>query len=154
MGSLKPLAACAGQWQGTNRLHDPSTNAPEDSPSTVTVTPMLGGLFVRVEYSWEYEGAPQEGALLIGCEKNTGAVTAYWVDTWQMGTVAMVCRGDARPDGALCLVGSYAAPPGPDWGWRTVIQPGEDGTHLRMTMYNVSPDGAEEIAAEASYTRA
>jgi hypothetical protein len=49
--------------------------------------------------------------------------------------------------------GSYAAAPGPDWGWRTVIETAEDDS-LRMVMYNLTPDGQEYLAVEAVYRRA
>jgi hypothetical protein len=53
----------------------------------------------------------------------------------------------------LSVRGSYAAPPGPDWGWRIEITP--DGRTLRIVMFNIWPDGSrEDLAAEASYTRA
>ncbi len=65
----------------------------------------------------------------------------------------MICQGAAEPDGAIVVRGSYAAPPGPDWGWRMVIGPG-DGDTFRLIMYNISPDGQEDLAVEASYTKA
>lgn len=161
MSGLQALARCAGTWLGTNRLHDPHTNAPQDSPSTLTVTPILHGRFLRVDYTWVYDGAPQEGTLLIGYESAAEAVTAFWADTWHMGSAVLVCRGSSAPplpdgEGSLWVLGSYEAPPGPDWGWRTVIQPGaagKDGT-LQLSMYNITPGGEEHIAVEATYTRA
>lgn len=65
----------------------------------------------------------------------------------------MSCEGAADSRGSLEVRGSYAAQPGPDWGWQTVVGPGADGT-LRMVMYNVSPDGNEDLAVEAVYRRA
>ncbi|MEP7187837.1 MAG: hypothetical protein ABI901_01445, partial [Roseiflexaceae bacterium] len=47
---LDKLAPCVGDWQGMNRLHDPNTNAPDDSPSTATVVLMLDGKFIRIDY--------------------------------------------------------------------------------------------------------
>ena len=49
--------------------------------------------------------------------------------------------------------GSYAAPPGPDWGWRIAIRPG-DGSALAIVMHNVTPGGEEAVAVEATYKRA
>jgi hypothetical protein len=49
--------------------------------------------------------------------------------------------------------GSYAAPPGPNWGWRTVIETPDDDS-LRIVMYNVSPEGKEDLAVDAVYRRA
>jgi hypothetical protein len=163
MSGLETLATCAGAWRGTSRLHDPHTNSPEDSASNLTVTPILRGLFLRVDYTWAYQGAPQEGTMLIGYEpkaERAQAVTAFWADTWHMGRAVLVSRGSSTPappeaDGSLNLLGSYPAPTGPDWGWRTMIQPaaeGEDGA-LQISMYNITPDGQEYIAVEATYTR-
>ena len=39
----------------------------------------------------------------------------------------MACEGAVEPDWAIAVHGSYAAPPGPDWGWRIFIRPA-DGT--------------------------
>jgi hypothetical protein len=151
---LASLIACAGTWRGTNTLQDPSTNTPQDSASTAVITPVLGGRFVRMDYTWRYHGAPQEGSLLIGFDPREGALTAHWIDTWHMGNKVMVCRG-AKPDGAvMSFRGLYAAPPGPDWGWRVNITTHDDGT-MHVVMLNIWPDGGrEDVAVQASYTRA
>jgi hypothetical protein len=150
MSILDGLAACAGSWRGTNKLQDPHSNVDEDSPATATVTPVLGGRFVRLDYTWGYKGAPQEGSMLIGYDTKTDTATAHWIDTWHMGNQVMALAGPGGP--ALAVRGTYAAPPGPDWGWRIEITPGE-GT-LRMVMFNIWPEGKEELAVEAVYERA
>ena len=152
MSVLEGVVACAGRWRGTNRLHDPNTSAPEDSPSTAAVIPLLGGRFVRIDYTWAYQGVPQEGSLLVGYDAEADLVTTSWIDTWHMGNKVMACRGAGGKDGAISVQGSYAVPPGPDWGWRMVMTPA-DGRSLRLVMYNVGPDGREELAVEADYTR-
>lgn len=151
--SLDALIACAGSWRGTNTLQDPHAGKAEESPGTATVTPVLGGKFVRLDYTWSYQGKPQEGSYLIGFAAKTGQISAYWIDSWHMGSVGMLCSGQRQDGSALSVLGSYAAPPGPDWGWRTEITP-EDGKSLRLVMYNIWPEGREDLAAEAVYTRA
>lgn len=79
------------------------------------------------------------------------SVTAVWVDSWHVGDKFMICRGVTEGDGAISVRGSYGVSSGPDWGWRTVVGRGDDGS-FRMVMYNVSPDGKEELAVEAIYT--
>lgn len=153
MGVLADLLSLSGKWNGTYRLIVEPTAPPRVSPSTVSVAPVAGSRFVRLDYEWDYEGRPQDGFLLVGYEEERGVVTAVWVDSWHMSSKAMVCEGPAGAGGSVEVRGFYAAPPGPDWGWRTVVGPGADGA-LRMVMYNVSPDGAEELAVEAVYTRA
>ena len=156
MSNLDGLAACVGSWRGTNRLEDPHNNIAEDSPATATVASVLGGRFVRMDYTWGYKGKPQEGSILFGCDPQEGTVAASWIDTWHMGRKMMACQGPATGDGTLSVRGSYAAPPGPDWGWRIDVTPGdpETGRALRMVMFNIWPEGKEELAVEATYTRA
>ncbi|HSK76202.1 MAG TPA: DUF1579 family protein, partial [Thermoanaerobaculia bacterium] len=99
-----------------------------------------------------YNEAPQEGSLLIGFNKKTETITAHWIDSFHNGNNVMACTGP-KPDGpSLSVQGSYAAPPGPDWGWRIRITP--DGDALRIVMHNLWPEGGQEdLAVEATYTR-
>jgi hypothetical protein len=152
MNALDGLAACAGHWQGTSTLQDPHTGAPDESPSTASVTPLIGGRFVRIDYTWSYRGEPQEGGLLIGWEPAEGTVTADWNDSFHNGDKVMVCTGSASGDGTVSVRGSYQAPPGPDWGWRIDVIPGADT--LRVVHHNVWPEGKEELAVDSRYTRA
>ena len=114
---------------------------------------MLGEAFVRLDCTWGYQGTPQEGSLLIGYDSTSQEVTAHWVDTWHMGDKVMACRGSAGDDGEITVRGTYAAPPGPDWGWRIVITP-SGGDRLDIGMFNVTPDGRAQLAVESSYSRA
>lgn len=146
---LAHLAACTGRWTGTNRLHDPFTGKPEDSSSTLTVTPVLQGTFLRVDYAWSYQGKPQEGSIVFGADAEKGEVNAQWIDTWHMAQKAMSCSGPAE-SGRLEVRGSYACPPGPDWGWRMEFRL-TPGHALQILMFNVSPEGQAAPAVEASY---
>ena len=152
MSILDALAACAGSWRGTNTLQDPHNNIAEESAATATVTPVLGGRFVRLDYTWGYQGKPQEGSLLIGFDTQADTVTAHWIDTWHMSDKVMACTGSSPSGPTLAVLGSYAAPPGPDWGWRIEITPGD--SQLRLVMVNIWPEGKEDLAVEATYTRA
>ncbi len=160
MSVLDPLAACAGTWRGTNTLHDPHTQRPEESASTATVTPVLGGRFVRLDYTWGYQGKPQDGSLLVGYDEEADAITGHWIDSWHMGRKAFACLGPRPADGVLSLRGSWA----PEWGWRIDVTPeatpagaaaGSGGSPgLRVVMLNINPDKREDPAVDALYTRA
>ena len=89
------------------------------------MTPVLGGRFVRLDYTWGYQGKPQEGSLLVGFDPQSGEVSGHWIDTWHMGRLVLSLRREAAASGTIAVRGSYAAPPGPDWGWRIEIAPGE-----------------------------
>lgn len=151
MSGLALLIACAGSWQGTNQLQNPNTGEPEVSPSHLTVTPILKESFVRLDYDWGYRDTPQEGSLLVGLQDEAAEYTGHWVDTWHMSHRVMVCRGKAEPSADISVQGSFAAPSGPDWGWRIDIRP-QAGERLRLVMHSLSPKGKDYLAVEADYT--
>jgi hypothetical protein len=62
----------------------------------------------------------------------------------------MACDGPGPKKATISVRGSYAAPPGPDWGWRIEITP-DNNRKLRIVMFNIQPDGQEALAVEASY---
>lgn len=151
MNPLESLAAIAGSRAGSNTLQDPFSGQPEETPSELTITPVLDGRFVRVDYTWAYRGAPQSGSILLGFEPKTAAVSGYWIDSWHMGHAALTCPGTATADGGIVLRGSYPAPPGPDWGWRITVATAGDA--IRITHTNLEPDGSESPAVDGVYPR-
>ena len=149
---LERLIASAGSWQGTSVLQDPGHIEPDSSTSGLTVTPILDGRFVRLDYTWSYRGAPHNGSLLIGWQKKAGTVSMHWIDSWHNGDNLMAMAGRAETSTLLTAQGTYAAPPGPDWGWKIAVTPEIDG-RLRLVMYNISPEGQEFLAVEGEYAR-
>ena len=63
----------------------------------------------------------------------------------------MLSDGTANDDGSVSVKGFYKVPDHPDWGWKTVIVPGD--ASLKIVMYNVSPEGIEELAVETDFWR-
>jgi hypothetical protein len=151
MTIFEKLKMCSGTWDGTNCLHDPDTRLPDISPSTAIITPILGGIFIRFDYDWIYRGKKQEGSMLIGNDIKSQLNSIYWIDTWHMGNKAMMCKAVAPNENDISVIGSYPAPPGPDWGWRIAIAPGD--ARLSFTMFNISPVGNEDIAVETIYPK-
>jgi len=139
-----------GYWVGRNRLWLSPNEPVRESETTAFVASIAQGKFITLQYTWTYEDQPQDGFLVIGQEGRSNLVKAVWIDSWHMGNQSMQCQGSLDPQGSLSVLGSYAAPPGPDWGWRIIIDPGEDNT-LRIVMMNISPEGKEELAVEANY---
>ena len=149
-----PLAALAGRWQGTSRLVLPWNTPPEsDSTSTAEVRLVAAGRFVSIAYTWEYEAKAHEGFLLFGRERKTDAVHAAWVDSWHQGDRPLNSDGTVTAEGGIDVLGHFPAPPGPDWGWRTVVEASGDDA-FRVVMYTISPEGEETLGFENRYTRA
>jgi len=153
MSGLDFLCSLSGNWSGDNRLWVSPHKLPFESQTTATMTPLLGNRFVRLDYTWAVEGEVQEGSYLFGYETDKGLVSAAWIDSWHNGEKMMICQGRLAEHGAVNVLGSYPAPPGPDWGWRTIVEPAESGA-FRLLMFNISPEGVEEMAVEAIYHRA
>ena len=69
-----------------------------------------------------------------------------------MGRAVMALAGTDADCARIRLQGSYAAPPGPDWGWRIALDVTQ--TSLTLSMTNIFPDGREQAAVEAGYEAA
>ena len=153
MASFSDLIGLTGRWRGTYRLTVEPGMPTRESQTTAVVAPIAGGRFARIDYTWGDRDKPQDGSILFGRDREGGVVTALWVDSWHMSDKVMACEGAAGSGETLDVRGSYAAPPGPDWGWRTVIETLDEDS-LRLVMYNLTPDGQEMLAVDALYRRA
>ena len=143
-----------GSWRGDNRLWLSGPTSPElVSASRLVIAPAAHGAFTTLTYTWAFKGAEQEGVMLVGNANDAETASAAWVDSWHMSAKVMACHGTVDDSGAISVLGSYEAPPGPDWGWRITINEPAPG-QLRLVMHNISPDGQAELAVQGDYTRA
>ena len=132
MSVVDYLGPMLGDWHGTNRLRLMPTDEYQPSTATATVG-VTAARFVTIAYTWSDGDAPQDGLLLVG--GSVEAAEAVWVDSWHTGPSWMSFSGGVGEDGELRLLGSYAAPTGPDWGWHIHLRP-QDAV---LTMHNVVP---------------
>ena len=142
-----------GEWKGKNRLYTTwiVENPVQESDSLASAKMAANEKFLKIEYDWIYEGKNQEGLLLIGSEKDSNEVKAFWIDSWHMSDKFMTCDGSFS-DNSILMKGFYEVPNHPDWGWRIDIH-FENEKSLKIVMYNVSPDDEEDLAVEAEYSR-
>lgn len=141
-----------GVWTGENLLHL-SWLTPTDyqSLSELTVATAVKGKFLTFNYQWSHENAAHEGLLLVGFDAEQKLVNASWADSWHSSVKPLALSGTIDEAGAIDVRGNYEVPNHPDWSWRIVVKTIDDG--LQMTMYNVSPEGAEDLAVRADYQR-
>lgn len=147
------LAKFIGRWKGSNRLYLGSK--PEeifDSQTNAAIDFTAKGRFLKIEYDWSYEEKPHEGLILLGRNKDSEKIIAFWIDSFHLSDKYMVSEGETDADGSISLKGFYTVPGYPEWGWRTVFDFQSDDS-FKIIMYNVSPEGTEEIAVEAVYAR-
>ena len=154
MSVTEILENVVGKWRGVNRLHTSwmPENPMRETDSRAIVELTARGRFLKIEYDWTFDETPQEGLILIGNEKNSAQVKAFWIDSWHLSDKFMVSEGNHNGRDAISLKGFYTVPDHPDWGWRTVFEPAQDDS-FRIVMYNVSPDGEEMLAVEMEFVR-
>ena len=111
----------------------------------------IQGQFLKVSYTWSLESEPQAGIFLVrlDCEgreveSRLAGFLAYAREiSWSAGEAS-------QPDGCAMVEGAYAAPPGPDWGWRIALEHGDDDSFI-LRMDNIPPGGKPEQAVETKY---
>lgn len=152
MNISQRLGGLVGDWKGTNVLHVPWMPEPlKRSDSKAVVRSKMNGQFLSIEYTWSYEGELQEGMLILGSDTQSDAVQAVWTDSWHSKDALMLCNGSFTPEGGISVLGQYAVPEHPDWGWRTDVLQSSNG--FRYVMFNITPEGAEQIAVETDFAR-
>lgn len=147
------LGRLSGRLVGTNRLWLDPDAPPRESPASAVLAEVARGTYLSLSYTWEMDGEPQEGLMLVGRQADSDAANSVWIDSFHAADKPLVSTGSVRADGVIEVVGSYEAPPGPDWRWRTTIED-TDGGSIRVVMYNVSPEGREDLAVEMALARA
>lgn len=146
------LTALPGAWRGTNRLWMGPDAPALESETTAAVEAVAGGSSLSIHCTWAYEGTPQDGLLAVRLAPAAGSIGMVWIDSWHTGKDFMSCRAEEVHDARVSALGSYGAPPGPDWGWRIAIEcDAEDA--FRLVMHNIHPEGQEMLAVEATYKR-
>ncbi|MBI3831646.1 MAG: DUF1579 family protein [Planctomycetes bacterium] len=148
-GGLEKLA---GAWKGSNRLWEAPNAPPSACDATAVVSLVAQGKFTCIQYTWCYDGKPQDGMLLIGRNEKTAEAKIIWVDSWHMDRKMMTCAGKTEDGGEVVVRGAYAAPPGPDWGWKIGLKKAADDA-FQIMMHNISPEGKEELAVEMKFKR-
>ncbi|MGE0057550.1 MAG: DUF1579 family protein [Dehalococcoidia bacterium] len=141
------LQSLAGPtWRGNSGLWMDPTQPGYTSETKATVRLVAKGIAAAIEYNWAFEGEPHEGILVVGANDD-GEAHASWIDSFHMDGSFMVSKGQTGAGDSLSVLGSYAAPEGPDWGWRTEIEKLSD-TAWRVRMYNIPPDSEELLGFE------
>ena len=152
MRASKRFESLIGEWRGTSQLWLSPEAEAQESASTSSIALQGMGKFAAIEYTWSYEGDRQEGFLLLGSDQEGRVTRGAWIDSWHMGDEMMILDGSVRDDGVFSIRGIYAAPPGPDWGWKIELK-SESADSFVITMYNITPEEQEQLAVRMSYTR-
>ena len=141
-------------WTGTSRLHLswlPEDQQIQSSPSSLTISYLEDEGTLNINYTWEHEDAPQKGDMVITGNADEQSVLMTWHDTWHQSDGRMQLVGVFDEDEVSCL-GSYGEDGGEKWGWKIQMHMEEDNV-FSMKMINVDPQGEEDWAVHALYTK-
>ena len=146
------LSDLVGEWTGDNKLWVIPGEPVRESATAARVSLVAGGRYLVLDYTWAEGGKPQDGHLVVRLASDTTDVDMVWVDSWHQGASFLRLAGIEKSSASVSALGSYAAPPGPAWGWRIAFT-AESKDRYAMRMWNITPDGQELLAVEAVYKR-
>jgi hypothetical protein len=147
MPAPQVLIDSVGDWVGTSTLHcdwPPGNVVIAPGPSRIRVE-LINAEIALVTYDWEYEGKTERGVLIAAQREDK--TTFGWSDSWHQNSEVMHLVG-ANAD----CKGSYQVGDYPEWFWRIAFS--REGDTFKMEMFNISPEGEEDWAVRAEYTRA
>lgn len=142
------MAALAGDWSGVSHLWLDPAELDGSSPTRLTVTPDGNRPALRFAWDWKHEG--KGIAAVLDVTFGGGVVRAVWTDTFHTGREQMALEGTWE-NAIASLRGTGVEPAGSGWAWRIVIE--SAASRLVIRMFNISPDGLEDRAAELSWRR-
>jgi hypothetical protein len=153
MAVPKRVLEAKGLWKGQSQLNLPwlpPDKRVTESKSQLHVDTDAGDHYATITYTWEYEGKPQEGTMIVCMANKTKAVQIGWVDSWHENSEVLHLVGTEAESGEVRTKGSYGDPKEP-WGW--TINLDLVGGKLLLTMENI-PHGSEpQWAVKGTYEK-
>ncbi len=147
------LPRMAGEWAGTAKLWFERDQLVEENKVRCSTAAILGGRFLRCDYSAKTQEFDSEGAGIYGYDIQRGLWVGSWVDSYHNGTTIMNSEGDGKEvANGFSVLGKYSDGQGGFWGWRTELR--LDGPeHLVIAHFNIPPGEPEYIAVEYAMGR-
>ncbi len=146
---MKMVAGMVGTWKADFQMRM-SQEAPwTSSPSTLVITPVLGGAANRGEFSTSVMGMKFKGISMISFNRNTGKWQSTWIDN--MEALQYISEGDLK-DGKLVFDGTSTYM-GEDYLTRETTTM-KSATEIDWTMENSHDNGKSwYVSMKGVYTK-
>jgi hypothetical protein len=147
----KRLAKLEGSWITKSKGWMEPDKPPVESSGTCEQRLILGGRYLRQEYTGDMMGQPYTGIYILGYDNHTKKYQSVWIDT--MSTGVYFFEGVASPDGKVITQECRYDDPikGPSV-WRTVTRFKDDDTQ-EFEMFLTPKGGKEEKMMEMTIER-
>jgi len=145
------LAKLEGSWETTTRAWMASGRDPVASTGTCEQKMILGGRYLRQDYSGEMMGQPFSGINLIAFDNHTQKYRSTWIDS--MSTGIYLFEGEASPNRkTITQECRYDDPVKGPAVWRSVTKFVNPDT-IEFEMFIKPKRGREEKMMEMTVTR-
>ena len=139
------LTKCAGTWEGKTTMWMYPGAEPMESTATSTVTPIMDGRFIKVEWKGEMPGMGQyQGLGIYGYDNVTQQFVAASVDN--MGTPIARGEGELSPDGKqLTWEYTYSCPITHKQTTMREVQKYPSPDEMTLEMHGTEPKSGKEF---------
>lgn len=144
------FANLVGMWDGTKKLIMSPEDPVRESESIACIGLEANSKFLKINYEWTFEGEKQEGLALFHVGKEQQA-KSVWIDSFHQGGDFLVSNGSLT-NGVISTKANYTQPEYSDWAWRISLETTDENS-FSITMFNIFPDGNEELAVDARFKR-
>lgn len=148
----KHLQATAGDWEYKSKMWMDPAAPPTESEGTCKREMILGGRYLREEYSGVFMNMPYKGIGITGYDNLAEEYRSVWIDN--MGTAVMTGSGQCSDDGATLTlemeyIDAMTMEPATMRAVMKLLAPDK----MVAEYYGAGPDGEEFKAMEFVFTR-
>jgi len=146
------LGGMAGSWATKTKAWMDPTQPPMESAGSAEQAMILGGRFLRQEFTGDMMGGVYNGIGFTGYSNHSKKYVSTWMDS--SSTDIMYFEGTGSADGKTITLetGYYEDPFRGQMKWRSVTKVVDDRTWM-FELYGVDKKGKAERMIEITYTR-